>query len=179
MRTNTPWPATDWPRFVSMKTDLWYTGSSKSRSRSMPANDSKTSTRSLYYNTENYPLCVNIPYRSTYLKFDHRTDIYSRNLTNNLQSQKGGRTWTATRSTDCWVQQFKGEPWISRAMLCENHSMVASAMDYTKLTLRYTRACMQVSTEQHDTDTTRKLLHNCTWSSWPELPVLRTIEYST
>ena len=147
MRTNTPWPATDWPRFVSMKTDLWYTGSSKSRSRSMPTNDSKTSTRSLYYNTENYPLCVNIPHRSTYLKFDHRTDIYSRNLTNNLQSQKGGRTWTATRSTECYAQQLQGASWISmwisRAMLCENHSMVTSAMDQqnSPSDTRRVRAC--------------------------------------
>jgi hypothetical protein len=158
-----------------MKTDLWYTGSSKSRSRSMPANDSKTSTRSLYYNTENYPLCVNIPYRSTYLKFDHRTDIYSRNLTNNLQSQKGGRTWTATRSTDCCVQQFQGESWISRAILCE--ITVWSRVRWTNKTHPQIHAYMQVSTQQHDTDNTRKVLHNCTWSSWPE--VLRTIEYST
>ncbi len=142
----------------------------------MPTNDSKTSTRSLYYNTENYPLCINIPHRSTYLKFDHRIDIYSRNLTNNLQSQKGGRTWSATRSTDCCVHQFQGESWISRAILCE--ITVWSRVRWThKLTLRYTRACMQVSTQQHDTDNTQKVLFKCTWNSWPE--VLRTIEYNT
>ena len=170
MRTHTPWPATDWPRFVSMKTDLWYTGSSKSRSRSMTTNDSKTSTWSLYYNTENYPLCVNIPHRSTYLKFDHRTDIYSRNLTNNLQSQKGGRTWTATRSTDRCVQQFQGASWISRAILCVKSQYGRECDGLTKLILRYTRACMQVSTQQHDTDpymktVTQLYVKLVTWSS--------------
>ena len=167
MHTHTPWLATDWPRFVSMKPDLWYTGSSKSRSRSMPTNDSKTSTRSLYYNTENYPLCVNIPHRSTYLKFDHRTDIYSRNLTNNLQSQKGGRTWTATRSTDCCVQQFQGESWISRAILCE--ITVWSRVRWTNKTHPQIQACVHAS--KHST-TRHWPIHencssNCTWNLWP------------
>jgi hypothetical protein len=54
----------------------------------MPTNDNKTSTRSLYYNTEDYPSCVNDPHRSIDMKFDHRTDIYSRNLTNNTSILK-------------------------------------------------------------------------------------------